>query len=248
MTTQSPGSQAKPFDTYFGGKAGSGTYQTIINQIPPHEIYLEWFVGGGAIYRHKQPAHCNILVDRDETVVQAWMEQGLPQKFLNADCGKGSHIVHDDATRLLTSRQTVLDREDAFFYVDPPYPLSTRKSDTRYAHELTDDDHRQLLSILDRYKHARIAISTYPNTLYGTMLADWRRIEFESTTRNGMATEWLFMNYPEPTELHDYRYVGKDYRERERIAKKVRRHVRKFNALPELERKALLAALLRDRQ
>lgn len=39
----------KPFETYFGGKAGSGTYQTIINQIPPHRVYIEPFVGGGAI-------------------------------------------------------------------------------------------------------------------------------------------------------------------------------------------------------
>jgi DNA adenine methylase len=28
-------------NTYFGGKSGAETYQTIINQIPPHRIYVE---------------------------------------------------------------------------------------------------------------------------------------------------------------------------------------------------------------
>lgn len=35
--------------SYFGGKAQDGVYQTIINQIPPHQIYIEPFLGGGAI-------------------------------------------------------------------------------------------------------------------------------------------------------------------------------------------------------
>ena len=128
-------------------------------------------------------------------------------------------------------------------YIDPPYPHQSRKSDTRYPCEMTDDEHRCLLEVLEHYNHARIAISTYPNGLYEACLPGWRLAEFESQTRRGMATEHLYMNYPEPTELHDYRYVGDDYRERERIAKKVRRHVAKFNKLPSLERRAILSAL-----
>lgn len=33
--------------TYKGGKAGAGVYQQIINQIPPHDVYIEPFLGGG---------------------------------------------------------------------------------------------------------------------------------------------------------------------------------------------------------
>lgn len=237
----------KPFDTYFGGKAGSGTYQTIINQIPPHRVYVEPFVGGGAIFRHKLPATISLLNDVDLAVVDRWRMAHLSECNQMEKVQPGGQIFCRDAIQWLTAERLWLDRKDTFIYVDPPYPLSSRKSDTRYAHELTDDDHRHLLALLDSYKFARIAISTYPNDMYGAILgiadSDWRRIEFESTTRGGMATEWLFMNYDPPTELHDYRYIGDDYRERERIAKKVRRHVAKFNALPDLERKALLSAL-----
>jgi hypothetical protein len=33
--------------TYPGGKGGAGVYQMIINQIPPHRVYIEPFLGGG---------------------------------------------------------------------------------------------------------------------------------------------------------------------------------------------------------
>lgn len=243
-------SQIKPFDTYFGGKAGSGTYQTIINQIPPHRVYIEPFVGGGAIFRHKRPADITILADTDVAVVDQWIAAGVPERGLTMieQSQMGAQVTLADALILLQSHKVWFDRKDTFLYIDPPYPLDSRKSTTRYTCELTDDHHWQLLEILDRYRHARIAISTYPNDIYSERLAHWRRVEFESQTRGGMATEWLFMNYDEPTELHDYSYVGNDYRERERIAKKVRRHVKKFNALPDLERKALLSALVQERQ
>ncbi|OIN55631.1 DNA adenine methylase [Arsenicibacter rosenii] len=239
----------KPFDTYFGGKSGSGTYQTIINQIPPHELYIEPFVGNGGIFRNKRPAECSLLADLDPTVVDAWQQEGIKQIDDIFDFAAGSNIFLVDALDLLSTGKKWFagkkwfDRKNAFIYLDPPYPLSTRASYNRYNHELTDQDHELLLRVIDSYSEAQIAISTYPNDLYGTMLADWRRIEYSSTTRGGQVTEWLFCNYPEPTELHDYRYVGADYRERERIAKKVRRHVAKFRKLPELERKAIIQAI-----
>ena len=35
-------------------------------------------------------------------------------------------------------------------------------------------------------------------------------------------TEYLWCNYPAPMALHDYRYLGKDFRERERIKRMTR--------------------------
>jgi DNA adenine methylase len=39
------------------------------------------------------------------------------------------------------------DRPETFFYLDPPYVLSTRKNKA-YRHEMTDDDHRELVEAL----------------------------------------------------------------------------------------------------
>jgi len=51
------------------------------------------------------------------------------------------------------------------------------------------------------------------------------------------------MNYPPPIELHDYRYLGSNFRKRERIKEKSKRWMRRFKSMPVLERQALLAAL-----
>ena len=41
---------------YPGGKGGAGVYQTIINNIPPHDTYIETHLGGGNILERKRPA------------------------------------------------------------------------------------------------------------------------------------------------------------------------------------------------
>ena len=50
---------------YPGGKNSAGVYQTIINLMPPDDVYMEPFLGGGAIMRQKRPAPLNIGLDLD---------------------------------------------------------------------------------------------------------------------------------------------------------------------------------------
>lgn len=240
----------KPFDSYFGGKAGAGTYQTIINQLPPHKLYIEPFVGGGAIFRHKRPAVRSLIGDRDPAVAQKWIAAGVPEvdsvlRIWDSDKPLGPQFYPDSARTMLAMFDMVLDSPDTLIYLDPPYVLSTRKSGSRYNFEMDDVDHVQLLGIVKGYQDAMIAISGYPSALYEEHLADWRRIEFKSQTRSGAsATEYLWMNYPEPTELHDYKYLGANYRERENIAKMTRNMRRKIeNLSPLLQRKVLTELL-----
>lgn len=86
------------------------------------------------------------------------------------------------------------DAVDCLFYVDPPYPMDTRSSmrgqgdwDRAYAHEMTDDDHRRLASVLHRCV-AAVIISGYPCGLYDHELyAGWRREERPSRADGGRA-------------------------------------------------------------
>ncbi len=58
-----------------------------------------------------------------------------------------------------------------------------------------------------------------------------------------MATEWVWMNYPKPRKLHEYTYLGDNFRERERIKRKAGRWVTRFTNLPALERAAIIDQL-----
>ena len=52
-------------ENYLGAKGGSGVYQTIINLMPPHKVYVEAFLGTGTIMKKKAPAEFNIGIDKN---------------------------------------------------------------------------------------------------------------------------------------------------------------------------------------
>ena len=50
---------------WFGSKATSGLCQPLIAMMPPHDVYIDTHLGGGAIMRRKPPALRNIGIDLD---------------------------------------------------------------------------------------------------------------------------------------------------------------------------------------
>ena len=218
---------------YNGGKNGSGVYQTIINHIPPHKIYIEPFLGSGAIMRLKKPAIRNIGVEIDKSCID---------KF---DYGSGKEIINGCGISYLKELtfNTTLATKDIFIYADPPYPKESRRSDKDiYNYEISNQDHIDILNYATRLP-CKIAISTYPNELYSTMLQGWNYIDFEAQTRHGKATERLYMNYKAPKKIHDYSFLGKDFTDRQRIQRKIKRHILGLLKLPPLERQAIIEAI-----
>lgn len=59
------GDSAAASDRRLGSKANESTYKTIINQIPPHRVYVEPFLGWGAVLLNKAPAAYSVGVDLD---------------------------------------------------------------------------------------------------------------------------------------------------------------------------------------
>lgn len=228
--------------TYPGGKASDGIYHRIINQIPPHETYIEAFLGGGAILRHKKPAACTIGIDSDAAVIQQWRTAGNAIFGDAFDAVPGAIYKKGDAISFLKSYKW---RGGEFVYCDPPYLMSTRRSKRKlYKHELaTEEEHEQLLSVLLTLP-CMVAISGYWSSLYEARLQGWRSISFQAGTRAGTAaTEWLWMNYPEPVALHDYRYLGENFREREKITRQRKRWQARLLRMSSLQRYSLLASI-----
>lgn len=215
---------------YPGGKNAAGTYQRIINQIPPHRVYIEPFAGSAAILRLKRPAEFSIAFDREPGAIDA-LREVVPQ---NTDLCVGDGIA------FLENAQWV---GHEFVYCDPPYLAEVCRSPLRYKHKMTRAQHVRLLRILKKLP-CPVMISGYWSEMYAEALADWRPDRFMQMTRGGsMAEEWLWMNYAEPLALHDYRYLGQNYREREKFSRRQKRWTAKLKRMVPLERQALLAAL-----
>lgn len=240
--------------SYPGGKSAPGVYQTIINLIPPHQVYIEPFLGAGAVLRMKTPAATNIGVDIDLAVIATFRQSHPPNTTLyeifspstpppgQPPTARALTLIHGDALAYLASYPWT---GSEFVYCDPPYLMEVRSSKRKiYRHEFSSpEQHGQLLSLLKTIQ-AAVMISGYPSTLYEQMLPDWSTITFCAVTRAGyVATERLWMNYPPPTLLHDYRYLGKNFRERERIKRRQHRWKRRLAMMPPLEKAALLLAI-----
>lgn len=132
---------------------------------------------------------------------------------------------------------------DELVYCDPPYLHSTRSPRRAYKYEMYDEDHERLLAAIRRIK-ARVMISAYLSPLYSRTLRDWMHFSISTTNRAGKPVrEWVWANFPEPVALHDYRYLGEGWRERERIKRKKARWVERLRRMPLLEMRALLDAL-----
>ena len=228
--------------SYPGGKAGSGVYQQIINQIPPHKTYIEPFLGGGAVLLHKRPAPASIGIDCDAAVIDHWAAD-LAENSEAGDRVPGAIVKCEDAISFLRSYPWA---GWEFVYCDPPYLFETRSGADRriYASEFGEaDQHRDLLLLLLQLP-CMVAISGYWSSLYSDMLATWRTISYTTRTRGGKnVQEWLWMNYPEPAELHDYRYLGSNFRQRERLKRIRSRWLARLGRLDALERYALLSAI-----
>lgn len=104
---------------------------------------------------------------------------------------KSVQIESDTATACIKR----FDAPGTLFYVDPPYLFETRYSnEKRYAHEMSNDEHRDLAALLKTVQ-GMVIISGYKSDLYEELYEGWR-CEEKSTTTNGnsKATELLWIS------------------------------------------------------
>lgn len=214
---------------YPGGKGAAGVHQAIINNIPPHDVYIETHLGGGNILERKKPAMRSIGVDVDRRVIDTWTARQWDG--LELHCRDAAEFLEGYA---FTGRE--------FVYVDPPYLMSTRRGGRLYRHEYDDLDHERLLCLLVELP-CSVMVSGYRSALYDEKLASWRSLEFSAMTRQGVAMECIWMSYAAPDALHDLRYLGSNFRQRERIKRKKGRWKARLARLDALERAAIMECL-----
>lgn len=114
--------------------------------------------------------------------------------------------VHERLKRVLILNRDynqviqLMDNKKTLFYLDPPYPPSTRVSQEVYAHDMSEEQHMELLDLICHCE-AKICISSYANHLYDGKLSGWNRKDFDianhaagGSTKRRM-TESIYMNY-----------------------------------------------------
>jgi site-specific DNA-adenine methylase len=213
---------------YPGGKFRC--YQKLINLIPPHRVYIETHLGGGAVMRHKTPAEVNIGIDLNPTVLSA---------FEGFGCGYQFHTV--SAEDFLTEYEF---KGDEFVYADPPYwPASRRSSRPLYRHTYSEDEHVQLLHLL-KVLPCAVMISGYENPEYSRALRGWTKQTFTGTSHTGRREEVVWMNY-QPALLHETTFLGETFRDRQTIKRKRLRWAARFSREPLEVRQAVLSDLSR---
>jgi hypothetical protein len=220
---------------YPGGKNHGSSYPRIINQIPPHHTYIEPFAGSAAIHRMMRPSQRSILID---------LCPGALGKL--AECARaGTELLHADALAWLERDPLCLPapKVPTVLYCDPPYVASACASRLRYEHVLSDDQHARLLRRLKQLR-CYVLISGFWSDLYADLLAGWRVVSWPQMTRGATwSQEFLWCNFPEPTELHDYRFLGTNFRERQDVKRQQQRWRRKLAAMSTLKRMALMSVL-----
>lgn len=229
----------RPFGmTYTGGKGN--VFQKIVNEIPPHARYVEAFAGGAAVGRAIRPAAVSIFVDLDLDQLQRLAAELAGRPGLQLHHGDGVAFLSHLAGLARIGAPPIWDPA-TFVYLDPPYPFATRRGGKLYRHEMTDAQHAHLLDVCLRLPWPTI-LSSYQNDQYDAALAAWRFVDFYSFDRgHNRNRERLYCNFTEPAALHDYRFLGDDKRQRERVAKRRRNWTAALARAGDHERRAILA-------
>jgi len=90
---------------YLGSKATSGLCQPLIGMMPPHDVYIETHLGGGAIMQRKPPAMLNIGLELD------------PRALADFSCAYPVQLMHGCCHAFLKSYPF---EGSELAYVDPP--------------------------------------------------------------------------------------------------------------------------------
>ncbi len=140
---------------------------------------------GGWRYQHS---------DNGYSIVEQWNK--VDYLYRIARRLKKVQIENGDALRIIERYDT----PRTLFYVDPPYVHDTRYRKNGYAHEMTDEQHRQLATRLNGIQGMAI-VSGYHSDLYDEIYRDWHTVEKTTGTNGNVSnTEVLWLS-PKVTQL-----------------------------------------------
>lgn len=170
--------QATPFSETAWREAG-GFLESFDHTTNPVEAAVEFFVRCRQSLAGRMTSFTGVTKTRVRrgmnNEVSAWLSavEGLP-------------AVHERLKRVLILNRPALDvirgqdGASTLFYLDPPYLHSTRVTTADYAHEMTAEQHAELLDALSEVK-GKFLLSGYRSDLYDRYASEfgWTRHDFD---------------------------------------------------------------------
>ena len=175
--------------------------------------------------RNKKPALRNIGLDLDPKVIKQWKQ----------DLSEICELHQVDAVDYL---EEYAFKGHELVYVDPPYVPETRRREKVYRCDYSEKDHIRLLQCLSTLP-CNVMISGYESDLYNKELTGWRKVHFSAKTHVGTREETVWMNFEAPDRLHDSRYIGRTFRDRQTIQRRQSRLRSRIENLDTIERNDL---------
>src|SRR5947199_5625132 len=150
-------------------------------------LVRSWQAHGGTIAQVSGWKHNGLIGN----VYPAKLWKKLPERLLAVvDRLKDAEIRQRPALEIIR----YYNAPDCLIYADPPYPLSTRCR-KYYSHEMTDQEHLELLDVLDEHR-GPVVLSGYANAMYDERLAHWKRMMMPTIGEHGKhQVEVLWLNY-----------------------------------------------------
>lgn len=220
---------------YPGNKAIPGLLHKIINQIPPFLKFYEPFAGSAAVSK--------FLSVRSMAGVQFFINDIDPAVTASQVYPAGSIVSNVSAFTILDELISTMAGNDVFVFLDPPYLKSTRpNSQDLYNFDLSDHSHKFLFS---QVKHLKCnCMIIHPKCWeYDHAFTGWRQVPVTVRYHSKTSHEILYMNYPDPIQLHTAALAGTDCWDRQRIQRKAQRTVKRFLSMPAAERQYILSQL-----
>lgn len=135
--------------------------------------------------------------------VSQWLgkiENDLPNAIERLKMVQVEHMDYSDLIQKY-------DNKDTLFYLDPPYIHETRKMTYEYAHEMDNEQHKKLVSVLLNIKGKAI-LSGYDHEIYNQLIEHgWQKIslgEFDKRSEKAInesrskGEEFIWINYKLP--------------------------------------------------
>lgn len=109
-------------------------------------------------------------------------------------------------------------------------------------HDYTQKQHEALLTLFTQLP-CMVMISGYDSPLYNEMLSGWQKVSFPAKTHTDVREECVWMNFSPPRVLHDARYLGSTFRERQAIKRRQIRMLDRIQRMNAIERNELITWL-----